>query len=127
MPYTPPSSAFYNDGGMGHGGFVATFSTAGAVVLESFNVDHPAKTIEQGNAIGAPLKQASVVGFLTASATAQMVTSSDGTTATIIAQGDTFTAAANYGGDKWYVETAGNSYRSGEYWKQDLKLRKAYN
>lgn len=122
-----PQTAFYNDGGVGHGAFVATFSTAGSVVLESFVVSRPAKTIAQGNQIGAPLKQASVNDFVTATATAQVPVDSSGNNPTPITQGETFTAPANYGGESFYVETTSDAYRVGDYWKQDLNLRKKYN
>lgn len=125
MAYTAPTTEFINDGGMGHGSFIATFTTAGSVLLENFTIDRPGKTITQENQIGAPLKQASVATWETATATAQTPVS--GGNGTFIARGDTFTAAANYGGDKWYVEGVSAPFRAGDYWKQELRLRRDYN
>lgn len=128
MPSTGGNqTSFFNDGGVGHGAFVANFSVAGEVVLESFAPKQPATTIEQGNQISAPLKQASVRKFGTASATAQMPVDNTGNIPTIIQQGDYFTAPAAYGGDEWYVEDTGDTYAAGAYWKQELTLRKIYN
>lgn len=128
MPVTGGNqTSFFNDGGVGHGAFVAQFATAGAVVIESFSPDYAAKTIEQGNQIGAPLKQASIRNFDTASATAQIPVDNSGNNATLIGQGDYFTAAAAYGGDEWYVETLKPAYQAGSCWKVELSLRKIYN
>jgi len=128
MPSTGGNqTSFFNDGGVGHGAFVATFATAGQVILESFSPKYPATTIEQKNQIGAPLKQASIRNFDTASATAQMPVDNTGNNPTIIGDGDYFTAPATYGGDDWYVEDTGNTYAAGAYWKQELTLRKIYN
>ena len=128
MPSTGGNqTSFFNDGGVGHGAFVANFSVAGQVVLESFNPKYGAKTIEQSNQIGAPLKQASVRTFDTATGAAQMPVDNTGNTPTIILRGDYFTAPNAYGGDQWYVEDAGNAYQAGAYWKQELTLRKIYN
>lgn len=125
MPYTAPTTEFINDGGMGHGAFIATFSTAGAVTVENFAYDLSSKTITQENQIGAPSKQASVASWDTATCTAQ--TPISGGNATLIVRGETFTASANYGGLKWYVESIGATYRAGDYWKQELRLRRDYN
>ena len=65
-------TAFYNEG-VGHGAFIANMSIAGNIILEDFSVDSPSRDIEQMNQIGAPRKQASVVGFVTATATAAIV------------------------------------------------------
>ena len=128
MPNTGGNqTSFLNDGGVGHGGFVADFVTAGFVLFESFSPDYTDKTIEQGNQIGAPLKQASIRSFDTATATAQMPVDNTGNTPTIVTQGDYFTAPAAYGGDEWYVASSRNAYQAGMYWKQELTLRKLYN
>lgn len=128
MPNTGGNqTSFFNDGGVGHGAFVADFYTAGNVILESFSPKYGAKDIEQGNQIGAPLKQLSIRTFDTATASAQMPVDSTGNTPTIVQQGDYFTAPAAYGGDEWYVSNADNTYAAGAYWKQELTLRKIYN
>lgn len=128
MPSTGGAqTAFYNDGGVGHGGFVATFATAGSVILSPFTPKYASMTIEQGNQIGAPLKQASIVKFNTATATAQIPVDSTGNTPTLIGLGDTFTAPAAYGGDKWYVDDVSSTYQDGQFWKSELSLRKSYN
>lgn len=128
MPNTGgEQTAFYNDGGVGHGGFVATFATAGAVILDPFNKKDPSMTIEQGNQIGAPLKQASVSKFITATATAQIPVDSTGNNPTFILKGDHFVAPANFGGDSWYVDDVGDTFASGQFWKAEISLRKIYN
>jgi hypothetical protein len=128
MPNTGGNqTSFFNDGGVGHGAFVADLAVAGFVVLESFSPDYTGKTIEQGNQIGAPLKQASIRSFDTASATAQIPVDNTGNTPTLVLQGDYFTAPAAYGGDEWYVEASRPAYAAGAYWKQELTLRKIYN
>lgn len=128
MPNTGgEQTAFYNDGGVGHGGFVAVFATAGNVILDPFNPKYPSMTIEQGNQIGAPLKQASVSKFDTATATAQIPVDNTGNNPTFIQKGDTFTAPANFGGDKWYVDDVGETFAAGQFWKAELSLRKSYN
>lgn len=128
MPNTGGNqTAFFNDGGVGHGGFVATFATAGAIILDPWSPKYPSKTIEQGNQIGAPLKQASVAGFPTASATAQIPVDNTGNTPTFINNGDSFTAPPAYGGGKWYVDDVGETFQSGQFWKAELSLRLAIN
>ena len=50
MPVTGgQQTAFFQDGGVGHGAFVATFNTAGFVELEDFSPEFPSKIIAQGN------------------------------------------------------------------------------
>lgn len=120
-------TAFYNDGGVGHGGFVAVFTAAGQVILDPFNRKDPSQTIEQGNQIGAPLKQASISKFVTATATAQIPVDNTGNNPTFILKGDTFTAPANFGGDEWYVDDVGDTFQSGQFWKAEISLRKRYN
>lgn len=120
-------TAFFNDGGVGHGGFVANFVTAGLTILDPFNRDDPAMTIEVPNQIGAPLKQASVSKFKTATATATLNCDSDGNNPTFIAKGDRFVAPANFGGETWYVESVSDAFRAGDFWKSELRLRKVYN
>jgi hypothetical protein len=120
-------TAFYNDGGVGHGGFVAAFAVAGQVILEPFNRKLPSKTIMQGNQIGAPLKQASISDFETATATAQIPVDSTGNNPTFIQKGDSFIAPTNFGGDKWYVDDVSETYAAGQFWKSELSLRKSYN
>ena len=119
-------TAFLNDGGVGHGGFVANFNVAGFVIIDPFNPKYPSMTIEQGNQIGAPLKQASVLKFATATATAQIPIGGGGAP-TFILLGDYFTAPANYGGGVWYVEDVGDTFASGQFWKAELTLRLVYN
>jgi hypothetical protein len=128
MPNTGGNqTAFFNDGGVGHGGFVANFNTAGQVILDPFSPKYPSKTIAQGNQIGAPLKQASVNEFPTATATAQIPVDNTGNNPTFIVNGDYFIAPANYGGGKWYVDDVGETFQSGQFWKAELNLRLAIN
>ncbi len=128
MPNTGgEQTAFFNDGGVGHGGFVANFSVAGFVILEPFNIEDPSTTIEQPNQIGAPLKQASVSKFKTATATAQIPVDDTGNTPTFLTKGDFFTAPANFGSEVWYVDRVGITFRSGEFWKAEVGFRKRYN
>ena len=128
MPSTGgQQTAFFQDGGVGHGAFVAQFAAAGYVVLEDFNPDFPSKIIEQGNQIGAPLKQAGVQAFQSASVTAQIPVDNTGNNPTFILLGDYFTAPANYGGGRWWVSKVGESFRAGEYWKANLEMRLAVN
>ena len=128
MPNTGgQQTAFFNDGGVGHGGFVAVFATAGSVILDPFSPKYPSKNIAQGNQIGAPLKQASVAEFPTATATAQTPVDNTGNNPTFIQLGDYFTAPANYGGQKWYVDDVGDTFQSGQFWKAELGLRLAIN
>ena len=128
MPNTGGAqTAFFNDGGVGHGGFVANFAAAGQVILDPFSPKYPSKTIAQGNQIGAPLKQASVAEFPTATATAQIPVDNTGNNPSFIANGDYFTAPNNYGGGKWYVDDVGETFQSGQFWKAELNLRLAIN
>lgn len=128
MPNTGgQQTAFFNDGGVGHGGFVAVFAVAGSVIIDPFSPKFPSTTIEQGNQIGAPLKQASVQKFPTASATAQIPVDNTGNNPTFILLGDYFIAPANYGGGKWYVDDVGETFQSGQFWKAELSLRLAIN
>ncbi len=131
MPNTGgEQTAFYNDGGVGHGGFVALFAsgvTTYSCILDPFNRKDPSTTIEQGNQIGAPLKQASVSKFVTATATAQIPVDNAGNNPTFISKGDTFTAPANFGGEKWYVDDVGETFAAGQFWKAEISLRKVYN
>jgi hypothetical protein len=128
MPNTGgQQTAFFNDGGVGHGGFVANFATSGAVIIDPFNAKFPSTTIEQGNQIGAPLKQASVAKFPTATCTAQIPVDNTGNNPTFILLGDYFTAPANYGGGKWYVDDVGETFQAGQFWKAELGLRLAIN
>jgi hypothetical protein len=128
MPVTGgQQTAFYNDGGVGHGGFVANFQTAGAVIINPFNPKYPSKTIEQTNQIGAPLKQASVVGFDTATGTCQIPVDNTGNNPTFIQRGDYFIAPANYGGEWWYADDIGNTFQDGQFWKAEVNFRKIIN
>lgn len=128
MPNTGgEQTSFFNDGGVGHGGFVANFQTAGAVILDPFSPKDPSTTIEQGNQIGAPLKQASVSKYKTATATAQIPVDNTGNNPTFILKGDYFTAPNNYGGESWYVDDVGETFAAGQFWKAELSLRKIYN
>ncbi len=128
MPNTGgEQTSFFNDGGVGHGGFVANFNTAGDVIIDPFSPKFPSTTIEQGNQVGAPLKQASVSKFATASATAQIPVDNTGNNPTFIVKGDYFTAPSNYGGGTWYVDDVGETYQSGQFWKAELGLRLIYN
>ncbi len=128
MPNTGgQQTAFFNDGGVGHGGFVANFAQAGSVILDPFSPKYPSTTIEQGNQIGAPLKQANVSKFPTASATAQIPVDNGGNNPTFIQLGDNFIAPANYGGGRWYVDDVGETFQSGQFWKAELSLRLAIN
>jgi len=120
-------TAFFNDGGVGHGGFIATFFTAGLIILDPFTPDRPSMTIEMPNQIGAPNKQASVSKYDTATATAQLNCDSTGNNPEFILRGDYFTAPANFGGETWYVDRISTPQRSGDFWKSELGLRKVYN
>jgi len=128
MPVTGgQQTAFFQDGGVGHGAFVATFNTAGFVELEDFSPEFPSKIIAQGNHIGAPLKQCGVQEFQNASCVAQIPVDNTGNNPTFILLGDYFTAPNNYGGGRWWVAEVGDTFRAGEYWKANVKLRLAVN
>ena len=128
MPVTGgQQTAFFNDGGVGHGGFVANFALAGQVIIDPFSPKYPSTNIKQGNQIGAPLKQASVADFPTASATAQIPVDNTGNNPIFIQLGDYFIAPNNYGGGKWYVDDVGETFQSGQFWKAELSLRLAIN
>lgn len=121
--------SYYNEG-VGHGGFAATFATAGAIIVESFNKDKPSShLINQSDQRGVPLKWAGVAGFQTASATVQLpVTGSgDAVVVTEVALGDYFTAPATHGGGVWAVTGVGESFNVGDYWKANLQLQLKIN
>lgn len=120
-------TSFFNDGGVGHGGFVANLNVAGFVILDPFNVKDSSTTIEQGNQIGAPLKQASVTKFKTATATAQIPVNNGTNFPVILTKGDYFTAPVEFGGESWYVDDVGITYASGQFWKAEVNFRKIYN
>lgn len=122
-------SSYYNEG-VGHGGFVATFATAGSVVIETFDKDLPSSNIiMQSDQRGAPTKWAGVSGFPSAVALAQLpVTGSgDAVQAVEIVQGDYFTAPATHGGGVWVVTGASEAFRVGDYFKSNLQLLKKLN
>ncbi len=116
---------YYNEG-VGQGGFVAVFSTAGNVVLESFNRSKPSShIINQPDEIGAPLKWLGVAGFETVSLLAQLpVTAGVPTT---IALGEQFTAPATHGGGTYVICDVGEAYQVGDYWKANLTGQLRYN
>lgn len=119
-------SAYYNEG-VGHGGFLATFATAGSIVVESLTKEKPsAHVINQGDQIGAPLKWAGVAGFETATAVVQLPTATAGgtTTVTEISPGDSFTAPSTHGGGSYVVTNASEAFQVGDYWKANLTLQK---
>lgn len=118
------SEPYYNEG-VGHGGFVATFTVAGSVVVESFNPSQSSShIIQQSNQIGAPLKWAGVSGFATASATVQLPVANGA--AVLIALGDDFTAPSSHGGGSWVVTERSEAFAVGDYWKSNLTLNKKY-
>ena len=128
MPVTGgQQTAFLNDGGVGHGAFVAQFASAGFVILEDFNPDVPSTKIRQKNQIGAPLKQAVVADFADATAVAQIPVDNTGNNPTFIVNGDYFTAPGNYGGGRWGVTKVSDTFRAGEYWKANIDLTLAIN
>jgi len=117
-------SEIFNEG-VGHGAFAATFSTAGTVILENWSVDKPeAHAILQSNQIGSPLKSASVSGFQSASATAQL--NVVGGNVQLIQQGEALTVPNTHGGGRYYVYSISEAYAVGDYWKANLSLRLRY-
>lgn len=115
-------SAFYNEG-VGHGGFVATFTTAGSIVVESLTKDKPsAHIINQSDSLGAPSKWAGVAGFQTASAVVQLPVTTG--TVTEIVLGDDFTAPSTHGGGAYVVTNCSEAFQVGDYWKATLQLQK---
>jgi len=119
------SAPFHNEG-VGQGGFIANFLTAGLVILESWNKDTPAAhVINQPDQYGGPLKWAGVGGFETAAALAQLPF--DGTTLTEVQQGDQVTAPDTHGGGTWIVVSKGETFQIGDYFKANLTLQKKYN
>lgn len=119
------SSSYYNEG-VGHGAFVATFSTAGTVILENFSRERAeSHRINQSDAIGAPLKWAGVAGFVTGSATAQLPVVAGNVIE--ILPGDQFTAPTAVGGGTFVVTSAGEAFAVGDYWKASLQLQLRYN
>lgn len=129
MPNNPgPTVANYNEG-VGHGGFIATLANAKNIYIESFNVNHPSKKIQQHNQIGAPRKQAFVADFITATATAaiEVTEGSNPVTAPVIVLiGDTF-GPDPVEGLNWVVESTGETFQQGDYWKANLNLSARYN
>lgn len=119
-------SAFYSEG-VGQGGFIADFTTAGNVVIESFSKDIPAShVIDQPDQFGGPLKWAAVAGFVTATALAQLPFDAvHGLTE--IGQGDQFTAPDDHGGGTYVVVTVGETFQIGDYFKANLGLKLRYN
>lgn len=116
----------YYDEGVGHGGFVAAFATAGNVVLESFNPDEPsAHIIQKGDEIGAPSKWAGVVGFQVASALAQLPVVAG--VVVRVRVGDSFIAPNSHGGGTWVVTSVSAAFQVGDYWKVNLGLNLRYN
>lgn len=116
------SSVYYNEG-VGQGGFIGTFATAGAVVIESWDPDKPSShLIQQPDQFGGPLKQAGVAGFQSCQAVVQLPF--NGATVTEIQLGDTVTAPADHGGGTWFVSHAGETFRVGDYFKSNLQLQR---
>lgn len=116
---------FYNEG-VGHGGFVATFTTAGSVTIEGFTRDRPSShVINVPTAIGAPSKWAGVSGFETASATAQLPVTAG--TVTLLTLGDDMTAPSTHGGGSWVIIGVSAAFQLGDYWKANVTFQKKYN
>jgi hypothetical protein len=119
------SEQYYSEG-VGHGGFVGTFATAGSVVLESWNRSlNSSHVINQPDQLGGPLKWAGVVGFTTATAVAQLPMS--GGNAIPILLGDTVSPPASMGGGTYVVISASEAFQMGEYWKSNLGFQKTTN
>ena len=119
------SVPFHNEG-VGQGGFIGVFSTAGNVILESWAKDTPSShIINQPDQYGGPLKWAGVAGFETASALAQLPF--DGATLTEILLGETVDAPADHGGGTWVVIGRSETFQIGDYFKANLSLQKKYN
>ena len=119
------SEPYYNEG-VGHGGFVATFTTAGSVVVESLTKDRPSShIINQPTQLGAPLKWAAVSGVKTASALVQLPVATG--TVTEITLGDDFTAPSTHGGGNYVVVGYSGAFQMGDYWKANLSLQLKVN
>lgn len=114
---------FFNDGAVPHGGFLATFASAGVLVMESFSPDFPSKVIERPSIIGAAKDWAGVKGQKTATGTVQVPDS----TGSLLQLGDYFTADAAHGGGKWVVTHKGQRFNMGDYWKEEISLHLANN
>ena len=119
-------AAYYNEG-VGHGGFVATFTTAGSVIVESFSKEKPSTVINQPDELGAPAKWSGVATFETASALVQLPVSGSPLVPTAIALGDKFTAPNTHGGGVWVVTSVSETFQQGDYFKANLGLQKQYN
>lgn len=119
------SAPFYTEG-VGQGGFIAVFSAAGSVVVESLGKDNPAShIIQQPDQFGGPLKWAGVGGFKVGSALVQLPF--DGTVVTEILQGEEFTVPASHGGGVYVVTNVGATFQIGDYFKANLSVNLKYN
>lgn len=115
------SSEFFNDNGVPHGSFIATFASAQAIKLENFNAEDPGKVINRGDEIGSPNGWAGVEDQMTATATAQIATSAG----SALHKGDYFVSDGARHSYKWVVVGKSERYQAGDYWKEEVRFQRA--
>lgn len=121
------SAPFYTEG-VGQGGFIATFSVAGDVIVESLGKDNPAShIIQQPDQFGGPLKWAGVGGFKVGSVLVQLPFGGAPAVVTEIQQGETFTVPDSHGGGVYVVTNVGATFQIGDYFKANLSVNLKYN
>jgi hypothetical protein len=119
------SEPYYNEG-VGQGGFIATFTLAGDLVVESLGKDDPSShIIQQPNQVGAPLKWAGVSGFKVGSCLVQLPF--DGNNVTEVKKGEQFTVPDSHGGGIYVVTNVGATFQVGDYHKANLSINLRYN
>lgn len=99
MPAVPGSVI---DGiGIGYGSFIATFTIAGAYIVENFTVNRPVQTARDRKTTGEPNRSRYTADFCSATGTLQAPAGAPG----YPAFGDSFTAEldSNYGSEIWVI------------------------
>lgn len=112
---------FFNDNAIPHGGFIASFLSAGAVKVERYNPIQPAKVVERPDIDGGPNGWSGVAAQNRATATVQIPTSAG----SAIAQGDNFIEPVAFGSRQMVVTEISDVYEMDGYWKQELTFETA--
>lgn len=113
--------------GVGHGGIIVNLvggSAQQGVVIDPWTPNPETIKILQPNQYGTTIKKAGRVSNLSATGTAQLPTDGNGNAIPI--------EAGQYFQDPitntwWWVSKAGQSYQSGQFWKQELECEERLN
>lgn len=109
--------------GVGHGGIIVNL-TGGAgqigVVIDPFTVDRETMIILQPNQFGTSVKKAGRLKNIKATGTAQLPTTNAGEDPSPLIEGQQFTDPVT--SLNWWVSKVGETYQSGQFWKQECEF-----